>query len=115
MVTLTRGDVVWIDFGEPRGSAPAYRRPAVVIQSDLYNQSRIATTVVCAITSNTALARFSDNVFVPADTSGLGRDSVIVVSQVYTVDKGAVEYPVGAVPSYILDQAEAGLKSVLSL
>ena len=50
-MVIRRGLVCWVDFGEPRGSAPAKRRPAVVIQSDRYNASRISTVVILPITS----------------------------------------------------------------
>jgi mRNA interferase MazF len=36
-VLTRRGQVCWVDFGEPRGSAAAKRRPAVIVQSDRYN------------------------------------------------------------------------------
>ncbi|QAY70279.1 type II toxin-antitoxin system PemK/MazF family toxin [Xylanimonas protaetiae] len=114
-MTGRRGDVVWVDFGEPRGSAPAYVRPALVVQSDRYNDSRIATTVVVAITSNTALARFEDNVFLPAGTAGLDRDSVVNVTQVFTVDRSAIESPVGSLPASLLDQVADGVRSVLGI
>jgi mRNA interferase MazF len=73
-VVIGRGQVCWVDFGDPRGSAPAKRRPVVVVQSDQYNSSRIATVVVLSITFNTALARHPGNVFVPALAPGLPKD-----------------------------------------
>ncbi len=33
-MVIAHGDVVWIDFGSPRGSEPAMRRPAVVMQEN---------------------------------------------------------------------------------
>ena len=49
---VAHGEVWWIDFGEPVGSEPAYLRPALVVSSDRFNRSRIATVVVSAITGN---------------------------------------------------------------
>ena len=49
MSRVRQGDVFWIDFGSPKGSAPADRHPCVVVQSDSFNQSMISTTVVAAI------------------------------------------------------------------
>lgn len=31
---MIRGDIWWVDFGEPLGSEPGWRRPAVIVQSD---------------------------------------------------------------------------------
>ena len=42
---VARGEVWWIDFGEPVGSEPAYLRPALVVSSDRFNRSRIATVI----------------------------------------------------------------------
>lgn len=61
-MVIRQGEVFWIDLGEPRGSAPGYRHPHVVVQNNLFNQSRINTSVVCAITSNLARATAPGNV-----------------------------------------------------
>lgn len=114
-MTLLRGDVVWVDFGEPRGASPAYRRPALVVQADRYNGSRIATVVVAVITSNTALARYEDNVFLPAGTAGLDRDCVVNISQVFTIDREAVDPPEGSLPPSLAEQVDTGLRHVLGL
>ncbi|MDQ2709436.1 MAG: type II toxin-antitoxin system PemK/MazF family toxin [Actinomycetota bacterium] len=53
---VTRGDLWWVDSGDPVGSAPGYRRPAVVVSSDRFNRSRLATVAVAAVTSNLRLA-----------------------------------------------------------
>jgi mRNA interferase MazF len=114
-VVIRRGEVCWVDFGEPKGSAPAKRRPAVVVQSDQYNRSRIATVVVLPITSKTALAGHPGNVFVPALASGLPRDSVINVSQPMTVDRIDID-PTGAtLPENLMEAVDAGLRRVVDL
>ena len=115
MVTISRGDVVWADFGEPRGSNPAYRRPAVVIQANAYNNSKIATVIVAAITSNKKLARFPDNIFLPIGTASLNKDSVVNITQLFTLDRQYLDHPVGALPSYVMDQIISGIRSVLGL
>lgn len=35
------GEIWWIDFQEPRGSTPAFVRPAIIIQNDELNKSEI--------------------------------------------------------------------------
>ena len=112
---IRRGEVCWIDFGEPKGSAPAKRRPAVVVQSDRYNASRISTVVVLPLTSNTALARHPGNVFVPASASGLPRDSVVNVSQLMTVDRTDLDATGVELPESLLDSIDAGLRRVVDL
>lgn len=59
---IRQGDVFWFDSGEPSGSAPGYLRPYVAIQNNLYNQSRLQTVLVCALTSNLMRSRVPGNV-----------------------------------------------------
>lgn len=112
---IRRAEVCWVDFGDPKGSAPAKRRPAVIVQSDHYNRSRIATVVVLPITSNTALARHPGNVFVPASVSGLPKDSVVNVSQPMTVDRADIDATGVALPENLIDAVDAGLRRVVDL
>jgi len=114
-VVITRGSVHWVDLGEPRGSEPAKRQPVVVVQSDALNLSRLATVVVAVLTSNTALAAVPGNVFVPAELSGLSKDSVVNVSALATVDKKALTKQAGLVPGHLLDQVDQGLRLTLGV
>ena len=49
---ISQGEVWWADLGEPTGSGPGYRRPVVVVQCDVLNQSRVSTIVCVPLTSN---------------------------------------------------------------
>jgi hypothetical protein len=40
---------------EPMGSEPGYRRPVLIVQDDIFTQSRINTVIVVIITSNILL------------------------------------------------------------
>jgi len=54
---IHQGDLFWVDLGVPRDSEPGYHHPHVVIQNNLFNQSKINTVVVCALTSNLKRAK----------------------------------------------------------
>lgn len=110
---IRHGDVVWVDFGTPRGSEPAKVRPAVVTQEDWLLDTDIATVLLVPLTSNVALEAFPGNVLVPAEASGLEKDSVAVVSQLGPVSREFLEpYPVGHLPSYVLTKIAAGVRLV---
>jgi mRNA interferase MazF len=79
--------VYWLDFGPATGSAPAARHPCVVVQNDVFNQSAIATTVVCLITSNLRRANAPGNVLLKESEANLPKATVVNVSQILTVDK----------------------------
>lgn len=112
---IQRGSLWWADLGAPRGSEPGFRRPVVVVSTDAFNRSRIATVLCVIVTSNTALARAPGNVLLPAGTGGLREDSVANVSQVVTLDKAALDERVGRLDDRTAERLDSGLRRVLSL
>ncbi|ROQ38711.1 mRNA interferase MazF [Frondihabitans sp. PhB188] len=110
---IAHGDVVWVDFGSPRGSEPAKIRPAIVTQENWVLATDINTVLVVPLTSNVALESFPGNVLVPLDASGLDKDSVAVVTQIGPVSRGFLDpYPVGHLPSYLVAKIAAGVRLV---
>lgn len=93
-MVISQGEVWWADLGQPVGSAPGFRRPVVIVQNDSFNRSRIATCVVVPLTSNTRWAEAPGNVALAAADTGLPRDSVANVSQIFTVDRSQLTEPV---------------------
>ena len=85
----------------------------LVVQSDAFNRSRIATTIAVVLTSNLRLADAPGNVLIPAGESGLPRDSVANVSQVVTVDKTQLSERAGKLPPRFIRAVSEGLKLVL--
>ena len=113
MIEVSQGDVFWIDFGPTSGSSPAERHPCVVVQSDLFNRSRIATTVVCLITSNLARAAAPGNVALKKGAASLSKASVVNVSQLLTVNKTELVERIGRLPPHIVDSIRDGLHLLL--
>ena len=109
MNEVRQGEVYWIDFGPVTGSAPAERHPCVVVQSDVFNRSRIATTVVCLITSNVSLSRAPGNVALSRGAGNLPKASVVNVSQILTVNKAELVERIGKLPAAIIDAIRDGL------
>lgn len=112
---IVRGGVYWADLGEVTGSRPAKRRPVLVVQSDAYNASSLSTVIAVVLTSNTTLAAMPGNVFVPASTSGLPRDSVVNVTRLVTLDEDDLTEMAGELPNYLLTEVDQGLRRVLDL
>ena len=94
------------------GSGPVERHPCVVVQSDVFNRSRIATTVVCLITSNLDGAAAPGNVALKKGDARLPKPSVVNVSQIITVDKSELEERIGRLPSAALGSVLMGLRLV---
>ncbi len=112
-MVIRRGEIYWVNVGTPRGSAPAKRRPVLVVQTNPYNDSLLATVIVAVISTNTQLADHPGNVFVPAAASGLRKDSAINVSQLVTIDKALLEEKVSDLPRYLVADVGEGLHGVL--
>ncbi len=112
---IERGSVHWADLGPPIDSRPAKRRPVVVVQSERFNRSRLASVVIAGMTGNVELARFPGNVLVPAGSCGLSRDSVVNVTNLVTMDRDELEPAVGILPLHLMNQVDAGLRLVLNL
>jgi mRNA interferase MazF len=86
-----------------------------VIQSDPYDASRLATVLVSAISSSTALATMPGNTFLPAAATGLPRDSVANVTALVTLNKSDLTDCVGQVPPSLMHDIDRGLRRVLDL
>jgi mRNA interferase MazF len=114
-VVISRAEIYWADLGMPSGSRPAKRRPVLVVQSDPYNASRLATVLAAVITSNTALATMPGNVFLPATATGLPRESVVNVTALVTLNKADLTDRVGDVPPSLMGEVDRGLRRVLDL
>jgi mRNA interferase MazF len=112
-VVINQGDIYWVDLGEPSGSAPGYRHPHVVIQNNVFNQSRINTVVVCVLTSNLRRAEAPGNVLLEAGEGNLPKQSVVNVSQLYTVDKRDLVEFIGRLSQQRMRQVLAGVMLVL--
>jgi mRNA interferase MazF len=112
---MVRGEVWWADLGLPRGSAPALHRPVLIVSADAYNRSNLRTVTVAVITTNLQLAALPGNVPVLADLVDLEADSVVNVTQVATIDRGALEGRIGALPDWLMAQVDAGLGRALAL
>lgn len=114
-MVIRQGDIYWVDLEEPRGSAPGYRHPHVVIQNNLFNRSRIQTVIVCAITSNLQRAAAPGNVLIERKEGNLPKQSVVNVSQVFTVDKSQLSEPIGTLSAHRVRMILDGVRLVTEL
>ena len=87
----------------------------VVVQSNPFNQSRIATATVAIVTSNLALADAPGNVRVGKAESGLAKPSVVNVSQLVTLDRELLSQRVRALPAETMRDIDEGLRLGLGI
>jgi mRNA interferase MazF len=112
---MKRGEIWWASLPEPTGSGPGFRRPVLIVQSDPFNASRIATVIVAVVTSNLTLADAPGNVRISRSESGLSKASVVNVSQLLTLDRKVLTQRVRALPAMTLRAVDEGVRLVLGL
>jgi mRNA interferase MazF len=110
---INQGDIYWIELDEPEGSEPGYKHPHVIVQNNLFNRSKIKTVLVCPLTTNLKRASAPGNVLLDKKESNLTKESVVNVSQVFTVDKNQLDEFVGTLSSKRITEILNGIKLVL--
>jgi mRNA interferase MazF len=111
---MLRGEVWWAALPRLVISEPGFRRPVVLVQSDVFTRSRIRTLLAVVVTSNQRLARAPGNVVLRAQVSGLPQDSVVNVSQIVTFDKSFLVEGYARLREEMIRQIEDGLRLVLA-
>jgi mRNA interferase MazF len=109
-MVFNQGDIYWVPLTEPGELEPGYTHPHVIIQADVINHSRINTLVVCALTTNAKQANMPGNVLLEAGEANLPKRSIVVVSQVSTVDKAHLGEYIGSLSQQRIDQILAGMR-----
>jgi mRNA interferase MazF len=107
---IRRGDIFWLRPESASEAAPSYAHPHVVVQDDVFNRSRVTTVIVCALTTNLHRAIEPGNVLLDAGEGDLPRQSVVVVSQISSLEKSRLGERIGALPRERVDQILAGLR-----
>jgi mRNA interferase MazF len=107
---VNQGDVYWVSL-----DGHDLVHPHVVIQDNVINHSRVSTVVVCALTTNMKRAKAPGNVRLEAGEANLPRPSVVVVSQVSSVDRSRLGEYIGSLPGQRVDQILAGMRFLQSM
>jgi mRNA interferase MazF len=107
MTSINRGDLFWIGPDESRGS---YSHPHVVVQDDLFNHARVTTVIVCALTSTLHRANEPGNVLLDVGEGELPAQSVVVVSQISSIEKAHLGERIGSLSDARVQQILAGLR-----
>ncbi len=96
-MVIQQGDIVWAQLDELAGSEPGHRHPYVIIQNNVFNASRINTTIGITLTSNLLRASIPGNILLRKGEAGLPRASVVNVTQIMTLDKSDLKEKIGRV------------------
>jgi mRNA interferase MazF len=106
---VDRGDIFWITPEGSAQAAPNLRHPYVVVQEDVFDHSRIATVVVCALSSNLQRAHEPGCLLLDDGEGGLPRQSVVVVSQIESVENASLGDRIRSLSAERVEQILSGL------
>ncbi len=110
---LRRGDIALTDFTPARSAEANYVRPAIVVSNNNVNTFAPAVMVV-PLTSNLDKL-YASQVFLPAERTGLDRDSKAQVELLRHVNLGRVSKTLGAVPPEFMQAIDQRLREHLAL
>ena len=104
---VSRGGVYWIELDK--------RRPCVVVSSDDVLGVDVWQTHVVPITSNVDRAGIAGNVLLPANASGLLKDSVAVPLGLELIDRSLLDEQAGRLPAVLIQDIDDGLRAILGV
>lgn len=107
---IKRGDVVLCaapgDYGKPR--------PAVVVQSDLFNPTHPSITL-CPVTSDLQPATLFRLGVIPSSENGLKKNSQVMVDKITSLPRKRIGKVIGSVSSAQIRNIDTSLKLWLGL
>lgn len=95
-VNIKRGDIYYADLSPVVGSEQGGVRPVLIVQNNVGNKFS-PTVIAAAITSQQSKANLPTHIPLHANTSGLAKDSVVLLEQVRTIDKKRLKEKMGSI------------------
>jgi len=83
-MVIRKGSIYWVDFSPGKGSEPKGRRPRLVVQNNLLNDSKLNTVIVTAITSTLKFGELPGNMVLRKGEANLPKKSVVNMTQIKT-------------------------------
>lgn len=111
---VVRGEVYLVTFDPTVGSEIQKTRPALVIQNDITNRYS-PLTIVAAITSRIDKGAHPTKVLVSAPEGGLSVDSMVLCTQIRSVDKQRLIKRLGKLTHERMKQVDRTLMISLGL
>ena len=106
---VRRGDIFYADLSPVVGSEQGGIRPVLIVQNDIGNRYS-PTVIVAAITSQINKAKMPTHIEIAANDYGLGKDSVILMEQVRTIDKRRLKEKIGHLDDELMVMVNDALK-----
>jgi mRNA interferase MazF len=112
-VVIRNGTIYWVDFSPGKGSEPRGRRPGLVIQNDVLNESRLNTVVMVAITATLKFGELPGNVVIKKGEANMPKRCVVNVTQIKSVDKSSLKEEIGTLSAKRMAEVYRGIEMVI--
>ncbi len=112
---MTRGEIWWVDFSIPYGSENGFKRPALIIQNDDFNKSRLKTVIVIPFSTNLELSEAPGNVLLDKAETGLTKDSVLVTSLIASIDRTRLAEKISSINKRAFGEIENGILIIMGM
>ena len=112
--TIRRGDIYYAELNPVVGSEQGGIRPVLIISNDIGN-SHSPTVIIAAITGKTQTKAKLPTHTEVKDVEGLGRDSIILLEQIRTIDKQRLKNHMGTMPNNIMARVDKALAISLAM
>jgi mRNA interferase MazF len=113
-MSIKRGDIFYVDLNPTKGSEQSGRRPVLVIQNNVGNEAA-PTVIIAPLTTKKFSKEYPTNVHIKKGIANLKEDSVVLLSQIRTIDKIRLERKVGSLPSRVLEMVDEAIKISIGL
>jgi len=108
-----KGEIYWIDFSSAQGAEIKGKHPALVIQNSATARSEnLFTITVSALTSKKIelLNKLPFCVFLPKGEANLPKDSIVNLTQTFSIDKSRLESKLGRLSKEYLEQINEAIR-----
>lgn len=106
--SIKRGDIFYADLSPVIGSEQGGLRPVLIIQNDVGNKYS-PTVIAAAITSRTGKSKLPTHIEIFAQSSGLIKDSVILLEQIRTLDKRRLKEKTGHLGESKMNEVDSAI------
>ena len=107
-MNIKRGDIFYADLSPVVGSEQGGVRPVLIVQNNIGNKFS-PTVIAAAITSQKTKANLPTHIELQAESSGLAKDSVVLLEQIRTIDKRRLKEKMGTINSNSMNKVNEAL------
>ncbi len=107
-MSIKRGDIYYADLSPVIGSEQGGVRPVLIVQNNVGNKYS-PTVIAAAITSQHDKTELPTHIKVNAVSSGLAKDSIVLLEQVRTIDKRRLKEKMGTLDNISMGAVDMAL------